>query len=85
MAKVTACPRGEHSEALPLSQWFVNVLAVDAQVPPMSRSRINTPDQWSGSMISVQNEIHTPMTCATNTPREPRHRLAGVFRIDDIE
>ncbi len=85
MAKVTACPRGEHSEALPLSQWLVNVLAADALVPPMSHSHINTPDQWSGSMISVQSEIHTLTTCVTSTLREPRRRLDGVFRIDDIE
>jgi len=85
MAEVTACPRGEHSEALPLSQWLVNVLAAGAQVPPMSHSRINTPDRWSGSMISVPSEIHILMTCVTSTPREPRRRLDGVFRIDDIE
>jgi len=54
-------------------------------VPPMSHSRINTQGQWSGSMISVQSEIHTLMTCVTSTPREPRRRLDGVFRIDDIE
>jgi len=85
MAEVSACPRGGHSEALPLSQWLVNVLAAGAQVPPMSHSRINTPDRWSGSMISVPSEIHILMTCVTSTPREPRRRLDGVFRIDDIE
>ncbi len=51
MADVAACPRGAPPQALPLSQWLGNVLAVGAPTRLMSLFLTNMRDRWFGLMI----------------------------------